>query len=95
MLSPEHISEAAQRLIAQAATPVNVILFGSYASGEADDTSDLDLMVLEYDLPDKAAEYLRHKGAIGRVGVGGDILLLSPQREDAEITGNGGTKNDG
>lgn len=77
MLSPEHIAEAARRLIAEASKPVRVILFGSYARGEADDASDLDLMVVECDLPDKAAEYLRLKGAIGRVGVGVDLLLLS------------------
>ncbi|MHB8167885.1 MAG: nucleotidyltransferase domain-containing protein, partial [Sulfuricella sp.] len=79
MLSPEHIAEAARRLIAEAGKPIRVILFGSYARGEADDASDLDLMVVEYDLPDKAAEYLRLKGAIGRVGVGVDLLLLSEQ----------------
>ena len=77
MLSPEHIAEATRRLIAEAGKPVKVILFGSYARGEADDASDLDLMVVEHDLPDKAAEYLRLKGAIGRVGVGVDLLLLS------------------
>lgn len=79
MLSPEHIAEATRRLIVEAGKPVKVILFGSYARGEADDASDLDLMVVEHDLQDKAAEYLRLKGAIGRVGVGVDLLLLSEQ----------------
>ncbi|OGS99161.1 MAG: DNA polymerase subunit beta [Gallionellales bacterium RIFCSPLOWO2_12_FULL_59_22] len=79
MLSPENIAEATHRLIAGARKPVKVILFGSYAKGEADEASDLDLMVVEYDLPDKAAEYLRLKSAIGRVGVGVDLLLLSEQ----------------
>lgn len=80
MLSPEIIEEAARRLVAEAGKPAKVILFGSYARGEADDASDLDLMVVEYDLQDKAAEYLRLKGAIGRVGVGVDLLLLSEQK---------------
>ena len=79
MLSPENIAEAARRLIAEAGKPVKVILFGSYAKGEADDASDLDLMVVEHDLSDKAAEYLRLKGSIGRVGVGVDLLLLTEQ----------------
>ena len=47
MLSPENIAEAARRLIAEAGKPVKVILFGSYARGEADDASDLDLMVVD------------------------------------------------
>lgn len=33
MLSPEHIAEAARRLVAQAGHPAKVILFGSYARG--------------------------------------------------------------
>ncbi len=77
MLTPAHIEEAAQRLVAHAHRPVKVILFGSYARGEADEGSDLDLMVVERDLPDKAAEYLRLKQALGRVGVGVDLLLFS------------------
>ena len=45
--------------------------------GDADDQSDLDLMVIESELPDKGAEYLRLKAAVGRLGVGVDLLLLS------------------
>jgi predicted nucleotidyltransferase len=79
MLSPEHIADAARRLVAQAGHPAKVILFGSYARGEADDASDLDLMVIERELVDKAAEYLRLRDAIGRTGVGVDLLLVSEQ----------------
>jgi len=79
MLSPEHIAEAARRLVAQAGHPAKVILFGSYARGDADDASDLDLMIVEHELPDKAAEYLRLREAIGRTGVGVDLLLVSEQ----------------
>ncbi|WP_363319324.1 nucleotidyltransferase domain-containing protein [Accumulibacter sp.] len=40
-------------------SPARVILFGSYARGTADDDSDLDLMVIEREVPDKAAEHIR------------------------------------
>lgn len=79
MLSPEHIAEATRRLVARANLPAKVILFGSYARGDADDASDLDLMVVEHELPDKATEYLRLREAIGRTGVGVDLLLVSEQ----------------
>ncbi|MFZ3158862.1 MAG: nucleotidyltransferase domain-containing protein [Rhodoferax sp.] len=79
MLSPEHIAEAARRLIARAAHPAKVILFGSYARGEADEASDLDLMVVEQGLTDKANEYLRLREAVGHAGVGIDLLLVSAQ----------------
>ncbi|MBK7001249.1 MAG: nucleotidyltransferase domain-containing protein [Rhodoferax sp.] len=79
MLSPEHIADAARRLVAQAGNPAKVILFGSYARGDADDASDLDMMIVEHELTDKAAEYLRLREAIGRTGVGVDLLLVSEQ----------------
>ncbi len=80
MLNLRDVRSAADRLIAQASQPVKVILFGSYASGNADEGSDLDLLVIQPVLPDpsyKAAEYLRLKKAVGRVGVGVDLILIS------------------
>lgn len=81
-LTPEKLQSAVDRIVANIASPVRVILFGSLARGEADKDSDLDLMVIERDLPDKAAEYLRLKAAIGRVGVGVDLLLYSEAEFD-------------
>ena len=77
MIDMDTIRAAAVRLVAAASSPVRVILFGSYARGPADEGSDLDLMVIEKELPDKAAEYLRLRGALGRVapGVGVDLLI--------------------
>lgn len=79
MLDSKQISETARRIAALATQPTKVILFGSYARGEADDASDLDLMIVERELPDKATEYLRLREAIGRTGVGVDLLLVSEQ----------------
>jgi len=82
MLSPEHIADTGRRLVARAAHPARVILFGSYARGEADEASDLDLMVVEQGLTDKANEYLRLREAVGHAGVGIDLLLVSAQEFD-------------
>lgn len=81
-LTPERLQFAVDRIVANTASPARVILFGSQARGEADRYSDLDLMVVERELPDKAAEYLRLKAAIGRVGVGVDLLLYSEAEFD-------------
>lgn len=81
-LTPETLQSAVARIVASAASPARVILFGSQARGEADWHSDLDLMVVERELPDKAAEYLRLKAVIGRVGVGVDLLLYSEAEFD-------------
>lgn len=79
MLTAHELDRAVQRIARTATQPAKVILFGSYARSEADEGSDLDLMVVERELPDKAGEYLRLKSAIGRVGVGVDLLLYSEQ----------------
>ena len=47
MLTMEILQSAARRLAASAARPARVILFGSYARGDADAASDVDLMVVE------------------------------------------------
>ncbi|MDP2827235.1 MAG: nucleotidyltransferase domain-containing protein [Sulfuricellaceae bacterium] len=77
MLTTQELNATVQRIIGNVSQPSKVILFGSYARGDADEGSDLDLMVIEQDLPDKAAEYLKLKQAIGRIGVGVDLLLFS------------------
>lgn len=77
MLNESQLRDAAARVVAAATRPATVIVFGSYARGDASAASDLDLAVVEPDLPDKAAEYLRLKAAVGRLGVGIDLLLFS------------------
>ena len=82
MLKPDQIAHAALRVAAAATRLATVIMVGSYARGDADEASDLDLVVVEPELADKAAEYLRLKAAVGSIGVGVDLLLFS--RRDFE-----------
>lgn len=77
MLDPAQLIQAAERVASAATRPVTVIVVGSYARGDASEASDLDLVVIELDLPDKATEYLRLKAAVGRIGVGVDLLLYA------------------
>lgn len=77
MLQPEQLKQAAQRLASAASRPATVIVFGSYARGDATESSDLDLVVVQPELVDKAGEYLRLKAAVGRIGVGVDLLLFA------------------
>ena len=77
MLQPDQLAQAAQRVARAASRPATVIVFGSYARGDATEASDLDLVVVQPELVDKAAEYLRLKAAVGRIGVGVDLLLFA------------------
>ena len=77
MLSETAIREAAARVAAAAHAPLKVILFGSYARGDADEGSDLDLLVVEREIPDYNEEYLRLHRTLDPLGVGVDLLLLT------------------
>jgi predicted nucleotidyltransferase len=77
VLSETMVMNAARRLASAASQPARIIVFGSYARGEADDDSDLDLLVVEPTLPDKAGEYLKLREALGPMPVGVDLLLFS------------------
>ncbi len=76
MISGEQIQQAVERLVA-AANPSKVILFGSYARGDATEDSDLDLMVIEREVANKFEEMIRLHRAVGDVGVGVDVLVYS------------------
>ena len=89
MLSNEAIEAAATRVVAAAFSPSRVVLFGSHARGMADEDSDLDLLVIEKEVPNPAEEYLRLRQAVGVVGTGVDVLAYSEQEaaRRAEVPG--------
>lgn len=76
MITEETIREAVRRIVS-AAHPTRVILFGSHARGEADEGSDMDLLVVVPEVPDKYAEMVRLRGAVGDIGAGVDVLVCS------------------
>lgn len=79
MLKEQAINEAVRRAVAAAHAPSRVIVFGSYARGDADEGSDPDLMVVEREVPSKGEEMLRLNRAIGWVGKGVDVLVYSEE----------------
>lgn len=70
------IAEAGRRLAA-AAPGARVILFGSYARGEAKPGSDLDLLVVEPRLSSRREEFGRLRMALGDLGVPVDLIVVS------------------
>ncbi len=77
MLANQSILDAVHRVAAAASNLLRIMVFGSYARGDADEGSDLDLLVIEREVPDKAAEYLKLHRAVGSIGVGVDVLVFS------------------
>ena len=81
MISSEQIQQAVARLVA-AANPSKVILFGSYARGDATEDSDLDLMVIERELPNKFEEMVRLRQELRPLRIPLDVLVYSQQYVD-------------
>lgn len=76
VLQTERIQQAIDRIVSAASQPSKVILFGSYARGDAGEHSDLDIMVVEPVVADRALKMLRLQQAIGWIGVDVDVDVL-------------------
>jgi predicted nucleotidyltransferase len=74
-MTNESLIEEVGRRLAVAAPDAQVILFGSYARGEAGSGSDLDLLVIEPEVKHRTAEFVRLRRAVGEIGVPVDLLL--------------------
>jgi uncharacterized protein len=59
--------------------PKKIIMFGSYAREEANEHSDLDLLVIEQGVVDRGKEMIKIRNAIGDIGVGVDVLVYSEE----------------
>ena len=80
MVSEGLLDEVVAR-IRSAGRPSRIILFGSRARGDADADSDLDLLVVERFLreQERGERMVRYRAAIGRIGLGIDLLVLSEE----------------
>lgn len=79
MISPEQI-EAAVAILVREAQPERVILFGSYARGEATSDSDLDLLVVQRIVPHQQAEMARLRLALSPLRIPVDLLVTDTDR---------------
>jgi len=76
MISEERIQEAVQ-LLKEAASPVKIILFGSYAHGEPSEDSDLDFLVVEKELKARRMEMVRLSDVLRPLRIPVDVLVAS------------------
>jgi predicted nucleotidyltransferase len=78
----ERLNDAVNRLVA-AAHPLKVILFGSHARGEADDHSDVDLLIIEPTVSNRYEEMIRLNRALKGMLMPVDLLVISEQEFEA------------
>lgn len=79
------LQPALQALI-EAAQPERIILFGSHARGDAREDSDLDFLVIEAHVDDRAKEMVRLRRVLRPLRIPADVLLYSS--EDIEKWGD-------
>jgi predicted nucleotidyltransferase len=83
------IAEAGRRLAA-ATVGARVILFGSYARGDATASSDLDLLVIEPEVAAPRAESARLRRELRDLEVALDVIVVS-KKQAKELGGAPGT----
>ena len=76
-------NEALRRLtglLAQAARPKYIILFGSRARGESSADSDFDVMVVENEVADRGGEMVRLVRLLRPLDIAVDLLVVSSEK---------------
>ncbi|MDO8186898.1 nucleotidyltransferase domain-containing protein [Conexibacter sp. JD483] len=76
MIDERTIALASSRLTAAIPDAARVYLFGSAARQQTGPDSDLDFLVIEPIVEDRAKEAVRLRRAIGDVGVPVDVIVL-------------------
>jgi uncharacterized protein len=76
VITQTKIQEAIQ-ILAETAKPKRIILFGSYATGQAHEGSDLDFLVIKETIKDYDEEIVDLELALLPLGISKDILLAS------------------
>ena len=84
MISEAIISTMVDRIVGRF-QPSRVVLFGSYARGTAIESSDVDLLVVMVDIPDKRQAAVEIRRSLGDLPVSKDIVVTTPD----EITRRG------
>ena len=76
MISQETIEKAVRTLV-EAAKPTKIILFGSYARGDAREDSDVDLLVVEPNVNSKRDEMVRLRRLLRPFRIPVDVIVVS------------------
>ena len=72
--------QSAANLLLNAAPGAKVILFGSYARGDAQPCSDLDFLVIEPQVKDRMGEMFRLRKMLRGLPVAVDVIVISAER---------------
>jgi predicted nucleotidyltransferase len=77
MIDQKTIDEAVRLLLDAVPSASEVILFGSYARGDARDDSDLDFLVIQPTLSSRRREMIRLRQLLRPLQIPVDVLVVS------------------
>ncbi len=77
MIDASTLAGAVQALAQAAPQAAQIVLFGSYARGDADEGSDLDFLVIAPEVENRAQEMVRLRRALRPLRVPVDVLVYS------------------
>lgn len=75
---PPHLSEAVDRIVRKF-HPEKIILFGSWARGEAREDSDLDLLVVLSKIEHKRKAAIEILRALNGLPISKDVIVTTPE----------------
>ena len=78
------IEEAARCLAGELPAGSRMIVFGSQARGDAKPDSDVDLLVIEPEVPNRFAEMARLSKVLGQRLIPADVVVMSSAAFDRE-----------
>ena len=76
---PQVIRLALDHLAPELPIGARVIVFGSHAEGSARADSDIDLLIIEPEVKDRAAEMIRLSALLGRQLIPADVVVMSSE----------------
>ena len=77
MINTSTLANAVKALALAAPQAAQIVLFGSHARGDADEGSDLDFLVIENVVENRAHEMVRLRNVMGDMDIGVDLLVYS------------------
>lgn len=84
----QQIAELTARIV-EAERPEKIILFGSYASGTATESSDIDLLVISRSTLPRPEREVRLTRQLFGSGVPYDLFVLTPEEMEDRLRRNG------
>jgi uncharacterized protein len=88
-ISEELIHEIIRRILS-VASPDRIILFGSAATGQMNQDSDIDLLILEPAIDDEEDEFVKIRQALRGMGFPFDIIIMAADWFDTTKNAIGG-----